>query len=226
MTFTTFIYALCDPDTGRVRYVGKADYPKRRFSGHLSESKKDSSEKALWIRDLISCGLSPGLEILDEVPKIEWEFWEREYIKVFRMLGFSLLNAQEGGGGLIVHSEVTKQKIRQSLKGRPKPAWYSSMISERQRGYKNHRFGKPATKGFSGRVHSQEVKNKIGAKASMQIQMYGHPQSGGPGTFLGRKHSSESKTKMRYGRMLKAKNLSGMLPKNCNISIGGSSVRT
>ena len=50
----TFIYALCDPRTGRVRYVGKADRPHARLREHLALSGRKrpaeiaAKQRATW----------------------------------------------------------------------------------------------------------------------------------------------------------------------------------
>lgn len=87
---TMFIYALNDPETGKCRYVGATNNPKKRFQNHLC-SRPD------WIKALAARGLRPVLEVLDEVPKSQWQFWEREYIRVFRAIGFDLTNVAPGG---------------------------------------------------------------------------------------------------------------------------------
>ncbi len=37
----TYIYALEDPNTNEVRYIGKSDAPKSRCANHLAMSKAD-----------------------------------------------------------------------------------------------------------------------------------------------------------------------------------------
>lgn len=92
---TTFIYALCEPGTRTVRYIGKADRPERRFKRHLNESVSYDSHLGRWLRGL--AGTRPTMEVLDEVPNSQHEFWEREYIRVFRALGMRLVNTDDGG---------------------------------------------------------------------------------------------------------------------------------
>lgn len=94
---TTFIYALCEPDTEKIRYVGKSDRPKSRLSMHIHGSNGYRSHLGHWIKSLISRGLRPKLEVLDEVPHSQWQFWEREYIRVFRSIGLALVNTTDGG---------------------------------------------------------------------------------------------------------------------------------
>lgn len=118
---TTFLYALNDPETGKCRYVGKSDRPKKRLQAHLDKAKLANTHKNCWIIGLRKRGLRPDLEVLDEVPASEWEFWEQEYIRVFRMVGCNLLNALPGGEGLpsgFVFSEKTRENMRKAQTGR------------------------------------------------------------------------------------------------------------
>lgn len=73
---TTFIYSLAHPLTDEIRYVGKANDIKDRFRSHLHA--KDYSHKSSWVKSLKNDGLIPKIEILDEVPMSEWEFWEKQ----------------------------------------------------------------------------------------------------------------------------------------------------
>lgn len=117
---TTFIYVLKEPDTGEIRYVGKSDNPKQRFGLHLRN--RGRSHKIHWIQNLLSKGLKPDLEIIDEVSFEEWEQWEVAWIEYFRELGSQLTNTSPGGGGSGLlgekhpmfgkhHSESSKQKM-------------------------------------------------------------------------------------------------------------------
>lgn len=94
---TTFIYALNDPITGLTRYIGKADRPEKRLSGHLSDKRK--CHRTSWIKNLTNQGLTPVLEIIDEVPCAEWPMWEVAYIQNFKELGHPLVNGTLGGEG-------------------------------------------------------------------------------------------------------------------------------
>lgn len=92
---TTFLYVLTDPVTGSVRYLGKSNNPFKRLKRHLLDSSP--SHKKNWIDSLKSAGMAPNMELLDEVPVSQWQFWEREYIRVFKAIGLSLTNQCEGG---------------------------------------------------------------------------------------------------------------------------------
>lgn len=67
MTRRWFIYALRDPITWDVRYVGKANDPAHRFKRHLTESPQADYRSGRWLLSLRRRGLSPMLELLDSV---------------------------------------------------------------------------------------------------------------------------------------------------------------
>ena len=109
---TTFIYALKDPLSGAYRYIGKSRDPRQRYDEHLYSARYNHSRpKELWLSGLLIKGLRPTLEVLDEVPHAEFMFWERQYVKLFRMLGHRLVNGNDGGGGVITHTPEARAKI-------------------------------------------------------------------------------------------------------------------
>ena len=113
---TTFIYALACPDSGIIRYIGKADFPNTRFTNHLSEARKEGvkSHKLHWLRGLLASGKKPTLVIMEEVPFEEWEAKERHYIRLHRA---TITNTTDGGDGCTAmrgrtHSPETREKLR------------------------------------------------------------------------------------------------------------------
>lgn len=97
---TTFIYILIDPTNNHVRYVGKTNNPIQRHKGHIKERHSiHNTYKVNWIKSLDKKGLFPILETIDEVPLIEWEFWEMHYISLYKSFGFKLTNGTFGGDG-------------------------------------------------------------------------------------------------------------------------------
>lgn len=112
---TTFIYALCEPGTRTVRYIGKSNNPVRRLKLHLSDSRKKENPLGDWLRLL--GGAVPNLVVLREVPTEKWQESEKRYICLARGLGMSLTNSNDGGGGVSKHSEKTCEKISASLRG-------------------------------------------------------------------------------------------------------------
>ena len=88
------LYALCCPDTGQVRYIGKAKNPAARFKGHLSEKRRASPLYA-WIAELRKDGKVPVLSVL--ASSWHWERTERALIAQYRAEGVGLLNVADGG---------------------------------------------------------------------------------------------------------------------------------
>jgi hypothetical protein len=109
-----FIYALCDPDTGEIRYVGKANDVVVRYGKHLKD--KEDTYKARWIRKLTANGKKPMLEILESVEMEGWQEAEKFWIRYFRFLGMELVNTAEGGMGAIIVSDEVKARKAESIR--------------------------------------------------------------------------------------------------------------
>jgi ribosomal protein L25 (general stress protein Ctc) len=150
----TYIYTLSEPETGRIRYVGKANNLKRRMYGHLNEAKRNGkTKKDNWIKKLQKLGKSPVMEIIEEVEEKNWEQAEQFWIVYLRFLGFNLCNLDAGGiGGQRrseetieklritstgrLHSEETKKRMSEMFKGIPKKSKHVKKVSEALRGRK------------------------------------------------------------------------------------------
>lgn len=154
----TFIYSLSDPRTEAVRYVGKANVPKRRLRAHINHARsgKGTWHSAAWVRSLLDDDIEPILGVLEEVPFEEWQAAERKWIAKLRAEGCDLVNTAEGGfGGAITEesrakmsaaakrrkrrpmSEETKARMIASKTGRkrgPMPAEWRAKIGAAQKG--------------------------------------------------------------------------------------------
>lgn len=116
---TTYIYSLSEPQSESVRYIGKSNNPLIRYSNHFRKSNRVCLQKEEWIKFLINNGQKPKLEILDEVPMQEWQFWEKHYISLYKSWGFDLLNVTSGGGHDSTgykHSSDTKKRLSEIRK--------------------------------------------------------------------------------------------------------------
>jgi hypothetical protein len=112
----TYIYALTDPRTGAIRYVGKSDSPFRRFEVHLCD--RSDTRKGRWIRRLLLDGVRPSLRILQIVRRSEWQQAERGWIAKAEQDGAMLTNSTAGGIGPGNPTEETRAKMRAAKLGR------------------------------------------------------------------------------------------------------------
>lgn len=88
------IYALCD-ETGRIRYVGKANDPATRLKGHLRETRRRSPLYD-WLAKLRRAGHHPTLHIIERCASTDWQERERFWIAAIGD-ATQLLNIADGG---------------------------------------------------------------------------------------------------------------------------------
>jgi hypothetical protein len=184
MKTTTAIYALIDPRTGLIRYVGKANDPKRRLADHLRDTR--DCHRVRWIQALVRDNLQPELTILEIVADAHWQTAEQRWIETLRAQGIPLTNATDGGDCGPVDTE-TRAKISKSLlgnrrrRGRTMPAAICQQISNTLKGVpksdetrrrmseahkgvplsKEHRERQSAANPFRGKHLPEETRRKI-----------------------------------------------------------------
>lgn len=89
------IYALCEPDTGDVRYIGRTSYPlHHRLSNHVGSAKSNKCNPALsqWINDLLAKGQDPSIVLLEECSLTEADAAEKAWIALCAEKECNLLN--------------------------------------------------------------------------------------------------------------------------------------
>lgn len=100
---STVLYALADPESGEIRYIGKTTSSlASRLQSHLYRARrgKDGSPKGKWIERLIEKGGRPAIFKVEEIGDTEdWAQRERACIRRHRDSGFNLLNVSDGGNG-------------------------------------------------------------------------------------------------------------------------------
>lgn len=122
METKVFIYTLIDPRTDEIKYVGKTNNLKTRLSKHVN--RKLNTKVSCWIRSLLKEDLLPVMEVLDEVPDSEWQFWEQHWIWLCLSWGFNLKNGTYGGDGGDVHFTAdTIRKLREMNLGEKNPMY-------------------------------------------------------------------------------------------------------
>jgi len=89
------IYALLEPDTGAIRYIGKARDSMQRFYRHMKDRNRRDYPVYRWINKLVSKGKSPDMIVLETSDN--WPEAERRLIELSRAKGCRLLNVAEGG---------------------------------------------------------------------------------------------------------------------------------
>lgn len=92
----TDIYALIDPISNEVRYIGKANDAQKRFKSHLSETRRNTPVYC-WIKSLRERALVPKLQIIAVCAEADWKEMERKAIASARESNARLLNVAEGG---------------------------------------------------------------------------------------------------------------------------------
>ncbi len=118
----TFVYALLDPRTDRVRYVGYSYDPWERLHGHhghVQDMSRSVTHKNNWLRGLIDAGYEPRMVVIDRcLGPEDAKSSEVSWIEFYRSIGEPLTNMTVGGDGLSVVSPEIRSKISASLKGR------------------------------------------------------------------------------------------------------------
>lgn len=112
---TCYIYALFDPRTLDLRYVGKSIRPAERLTNQMNEQA--STYRCHWMQELRSLSLRPVQVILGSVPE-GWQAVERAYIAAARHLTTRLVNGTDGGDGVEGLSAESRARIRAAWAGR------------------------------------------------------------------------------------------------------------
>lgn len=163
------VYVLIDPRNGQVRYVGVTSNPKQRLRDHIRTAKKEKHHRATWINSLLSEGLTPVMDIIDETNNEEWQQCEIAWIAHYRGLGYDLVNATDGGEGTrgCIPSKETRRKQSESGKNRPPITDEARKNISREN---NHNYGKSFSEEHRKRI-SDSNPNK---RPVLQYDKFGH----------------------------------------------------
>jgi hypothetical protein len=140
-----YIYALIDPTTRLVRYVGKSVSVKHRFWTHIC-TPDPNTHRGRWIQKLRASGLVPVLETLETIndpDNNKWQAREKYWIKWMRDEGYELTNIQAGGGGCALPGTNRERLIasftperRAAIAARNAARIYTAEMAERRRALK------------------------------------------------------------------------------------------
>lgn len=190
-----FIYALIDPVTAEVRYIGKTINPKVRLALHLCETK--NTHKNQWLAKLRRAGVKPLMSIIEVIENsndLDWQDRERFWIAHYLANGVRLTNLDSGGRQGMRKSAQTRELIRQKATGRvmPKEAIEKSratraanMNDEVRARLSRAQLGKKQSEEtvakraaiLKGHVVTEETRRKIGSanKISRERYLASHP---------------------------------------------------
>lgn len=115
------IYVLRCPDSGDVRYVGKAKDPAKRMETHLW-SGRGQRPVVCWVRALRAAGKRPVMEVVEWAA--DWEACEQRWIAAHRAEGARLLNVAAGGLDMV--------PAREGAQRLPAYAWAMRFCGERK----------------------------------------------------------------------------------------------
>ena len=113
-----FIYALIDPETDVIRYIGKSIKPWDRLRAHVNEPPSNC-HRSHWLQSLKAKRLEPLMVILESV-RGEWPWQEAEKYWIARgwREGWSLTNNTSGGDGVPDLPPETRARMAATWKGR------------------------------------------------------------------------------------------------------------
>ena len=139
-----FVYALIDPQTKAVRYVGKTCSGIDRITLHFKKRELEAKTyKANWIRSLLACGfifekgdagrIVSILEVFDGPEGLnDAEIW---WIKKLRSQGVKLTNLTDGGDGVragYVHTPEAKERMSFAQKKSHLKLWADPKFRQEQ----------------------------------------------------------------------------------------------
>lgn len=114
------VYALEDPRSKEIKYVGLTKNLKNRITRHVYQGRHtpNLNERTLWLKSLLDDGFRPGVLILEKTTN---PMYEKYWIRYFWETGQNLTNISEGGDshpGCVIHENTRKGSVL-SRKGVP-----------------------------------------------------------------------------------------------------------
>jgi hypothetical protein len=162
------IYALTDPDSGEIRYIGKTGQsPKYRLTQHLKRARDGKpGHLCCWLRMLLREDQRPGICVLEELAAdADWQVSERAWIERGRVAGWPLTNMTAGGEGLLDPSPELRQQRAERMRGNHIADGNRNAAGARSEAFR-HRMAESArvTKNHSGHALSAETRKVISEK--------------------------------------------------------------
>jgi hypothetical protein len=112
-----YIYALGDPDTCAIRYIGKSIRPEQRLQNHMNDVS--NCHRSHWLQELKAQGKLPLMVIIECIyGDMPWQPEEKFWIAHGRSMGWPLTNNTDGGDGVHGLPESTRMKMANTWVGR------------------------------------------------------------------------------------------------------------
>jgi hypothetical protein len=115
------IYALHDPCTGEIRYIGKANDPDARLKSHMRDSLRRNTPVYCWIKKLLDAQSRPVMRVMEWTS--DWQEAEKRLIAEYRIAGARLLNLADGGNEPACSRHVRASNGVKVARGRDKDVW-------------------------------------------------------------------------------------------------------
>lgn len=173
----TTVYALLDPRSGAVCYIGRTARPlSKRMHGHWSHDASKTDPRNRFVRDMKALGLRVRGVELEVVDDADADAAEMKWIARFRATGFPLLNRSAGGksnSGLSPSAE-TRARMSRAHVGLPKSENTIARLSASLRGLPK------------SEAHRRKLAESV-ARAAPRLKLRSNNTSGFKGVALDRK---------------------------------------
>lgn len=168
-----YVYALIDPKTNQLFYIGKGKGD--RLNRQLRLRENDSNRRKYHrIRRILEAGLSPiGIKLFDNLSEEEAFQHERRLIAEHGRIGIDpngiLTNLTEGGDGVAghKHSDETKNHLRLLKQGKNNPNFGKARSEETCKRISDSNIGKS-----KNQIWSKESRNKISQVSKERWKTY------------------------------------------------------
>lgn len=166
------IYALIDPNTNKIRYIGKTIARlSKRFGNHIdnAKSKKHNIHLSNWILKLLADNQKPIIKLIEECSNDIWKEREKYWISYYP----ELINLTEGGDGCLglKHNSAAIEKLRLVNKGKKHDENFKINMSKRLKGVslsEDHK--QKIGKANKGKKHSKEFSQMISKRNKGKIK--------------------------------------------------------
>lgn len=215
------IYALFDPRTFEIRYVGQTSQGLYRPYCHAHPARRRNSRQrhiTRWIEKLLREGVFYGVAVLEYCQTASGlDEAEQSHIKECKALGYDLINHTEGGHGMRGHKQTPRHraKIAAAHRGKRKSPEHRASLSSaalgRNLGPQSLRHKNAISLALVGKAKNPEHRRKIGDAIRQRVKDPEYLRKLSE-RMRGRKLSAQARQNMSIAR--KGRHFGPMLPKN------------